>query len=483
MMSSHTLFSVGKSSTCAFSMKSLLSKTKVSVLNGAFFNRTHPNYIVNVTLDTNSLNGETNNDGANRILEWLAQDPIRYQGLLDEGDTLSGVLATGRLFMVDYSSMYECNKAKQSMDDFWLMAPVCLMYSSLKLCRMLPLAIEIGPEMFCSPSSSKGAWLFGRAAVRSADTVAHSLSGHFLGTHLISEVLGVALHRILPQTHVLYKLLRPHFVETYFVNTVFRNLFLSRNGVIPRTHGISSMDIKSFLCREWPNRSVMNSLIFHRDLKTRGVADETTLPDYPYRDDGILLWSALELYVIACLGTSYCSDDEVANDTDLQAWLHEIADVGFGGHTDFPSRLVSKDSLVELVTGILFTVTATHGSMNYNMFEMYGFAPFSPTMIMKRPPSTQTELDKIVTESDFLSFLPTSVLSEIIQNVSASLSRSPEESLGEGLHMEFNGFSSQVAALREDLSLVDRAIQLRNKSRFVAYDVLRPSKLPNSVQL
>ena len=227
----------------------------------------------------------------------------------------------------------------------------------------------------------------------------------------------------------------------------------------------------------------MNSLIFHRDLKARGVADETKLPDYPYRDDGILLWSALELYVAACLDTHYHSDDDVANDTDLHAWLNEISNAGFGGHTDFPTRLVFKSSLIELMTGILFTVTATHGSMNYNMFEMYGFAPFSPTLIMKKPPSTQAELDKIVTESDFLSYLPTSGLSEIIQNVSASLSRPPEQSLGEGLHMDFNGFSSQVAALRKDLSLVDIAIQLRNKSRFVAYDVLRPSKLPNSVQL
>ena len=385
--------------------------------------------------------------------------------------------------MVDYSTMYECNEVKQSMDDFWLMSPVCLMYSSLNRYRVFPLAIEIAPERFCSPSSNKGAWFLGRAAVRSADTIAHSLSGHFLGTHLISEVLGVALHRILPQTHVLYKLLRPHFAETYFVNTVFRNIFLSRNGVIPRTHGISDIDIKSYFCREWPNRSVMNSLIFHRDLKARGVADETKLPDYPYRDDGILLWSALELYVAACLDTHYHSDDDVANDTDLHAWLNEISNAGFGGHTDFPTRLVFKSSLIELMTGILFTVTATHGSMNYNMFEMYGFAPFSPTLIMKKPPSTQAELDKIVTESDFLSYLPTSGLSEIIQNVSASLSRPPEQSLGEGLHMDFNGFSSQVAALRKDLSLVDIAIQLRNKSRFVAYDVLRPSKLPNSVQL
>ena len=271
-----------------FSLLSLSTFLILKIRQQQLCLRTHPNFIVNVRLNPNKTNGETSSDSANRVLVWLKKDCDRYAGLLDDDDDLNRALLDGKIFICDYSKLYETNEVKRSTvgddRDCWLMSPVSLLYASKKNGHLSPLAIEIAPGRFCSPStSSAGAWLFGRAAVRSADTIAHSLSGHFLGTHLISEVLGVALHRSLPQTHVLFRLLRPHFYETFIVNHTFREFFITTNtGLLTQTHGISPDEIKSYLCRDWPNRSVMDTLILHRDLNRRGVSDQTALPEYPY---------------------------------------------------------------------------------------------------------------------------------------------------------------------------------------------------------
>ena len=42
-----------------------------------------------------------------------------------------------------------------------------------------------------------------------------------------------------------------------------------------------------------------------KDLESRGVLDESVLPNYPYRDDGILLYNALKEYVTNVLKIYY----------------------------------------------------------------------------------------------------------------------------------------------------------------------------------
>ena len=53
---------------------------------------------------------------------------------------------------------------------------------------------------------------------------------------------------------------------------------------------------------EWNLKEHGNLL---KDLKRRGVAKDGVLPNYRYRDDAILLWKAVEKYVIAVVNNVY----------------------------------------------------------------------------------------------------------------------------------------------------------------------------------
>ena len=49
-----------------------------------------------------------------------------------------------------------------------------------------------------------------------------------------------------------------------------------------------------------------------------GIDDPTLLPNYQYyRDDGILIWNAIESYVTEIIGIFYKSDDDVKEDAKL----------------------------------------------------------------------------------------------------------------------------------------------------------------------
>lgn len=64
---------------------------------------------------------------------------------------------------------------------------------------------------------------------------------------------------------------------------------------------------------------------FKNDLYERDLANEDRLPHYPYRDDGNLIWDAIEEWCERYVKEVYSSDDEVAADEELQVPVQLLA--------------------------------------------------------------------------------------------------------------------------------------------------------------
>lgn len=60
---------------------------------------------------------------------------------------------------------------------------------------------------------------------------------------------------------------------------------------------------------------------FQNDLFNRQVNDDDRLPHYPYRDDGKLIWDAIEEWVEKYVDGFYDSNDDVEADPELQVCL------------------------------------------------------------------------------------------------------------------------------------------------------------------
>ena len=69
-----------------------------------------------------------------------------------------------------------------------------------------------------SQSAEALAWMLAKMHVASADAQSHQLISHLLETHLVLETTLIAAHRAMSASHVVQKLLRPHFKGTLAIN-------------------------------------------------------------------------------------------------------------------------------------------------------------------------------------------------------------------------------------------------------------------------
>ena len=87
-----------------------------------------------------------------------------------------------------------------------------------------------------------------------------------------------------------------------------------------------------------------HELALPAELRRRGVDDVNLLSDYPYRDDALLVWDAVRGFVSEYLDLYYVTDQDVANDPELQAWLQEIQSPPRSRSTRFARRAAIRRS-------------------------------------------------------------------------------------------------------------------------------------------
>ena len=235
----------------------------------------------------------------------------------------------------------------------------------------------------------------------------HQLGTHYLACHAAMEAYGVATMRNLPDAHPVYKLLQPHFRYTIGINSAARRSLINDGGLIDQIFSIGG-EGKNELIRRASKIYDVRGANIKQNTKERGVDDPTLLPNYHYRDDGILIWNAIESYVTEIIGIFYKSDDDVKEDVELQHWANDVHFNGFPGHDGapdghgFPEKIESRQELINYCTLIIFNGSAQHAAVNFGQFDIYGFVPNSP-FSMRQPPPTKKG---VTTFTDILESLP-----------------------------------------------------------------------------
>ena len=257
----------------------------------------------------------------------------------------------------------------------------------------------------------------------------HELSSHYIACHAAMEAYAVATMRNLPDAHPLYKLLQPHFRYTIGINTAARAKLINNGGIIDQAFSIGGKGKERLFQRASKLYNVQGAGV-KENVKRRGVDDKDLLPNYYYRDDGILIWDAIESYVREIIGIFYKSDDDVKEDTEVQSWANEVhfnAFPGYDGALDghgFPDKMESREDLILYCTLIMFTGSAQHAAVNFGQFDIYGFAPNAPFTLQKPPPTKKGA----ITFADILESLPTLFISGLSAGLTFALAEfSPDE--------------------------------------------------------
>jgi hypothetical protein len=404
-------------------------------------------------------------------------------GLLDSGDTLKKALKAGRIYLLDHEAIGGI-KASNGFSA----APLSLFYSNGEG-QLLPLAIQLeqrpGPRApIFTPNDSFWLWMTVKAYVQAADASFHEVASHLLRTHMVMETFAVAMHRRLHPRHPVFQLLQPHFHATMGINHSARTIMLASGGPIDKTLSLGYSGSLELLAKEYAKWD-FSMCDLPLELASRGVDDESKLPSYHYREDGLLIWAAIGAYVGRVLDYWYDGDSAVVADNELQAWFSELVSAAGGGVRGLPEggSVSTIENLKAVLTRIVFTCTAEHSSVNNGQYDMFGYPPNVPGSMYKHWP---TDKEDPLSEQDFISRLPDHSKCAAQMEMVHLLSQPTRWMIGDLEKPYFHGVPEMWNAVREfrdELQLISNQIRERNKGLEVPYIYLDPAQISESIAI
>jgi arachidonate 15-lipoxygenase len=446
-----------------------------------------------------------------RLYTLLDKFPVtnaQYKSVMGSNDSLQKALAENRLYITDYQVLHEIDPGTIDIENYtiqkYIYHPIALFAVEPGDCpnrRLVPVAIQCYQEpspknpIFVAPFSNSSleerwAWQMAKLTVQIADGNYHEFISHLGGTHLRMEPIAIATNRNLPVTHPLGALLRPHFEGTLFINDSAVKGLVNLGGTVDKVAGgtlKSSLLLSVKGAKDYPYPFNKSSL--PKVLKARGVDDPECLPNYPYRDDALLIWDAIFEWVLSYLKLFYADDIAVQNDALIQAWIQDLTAPNGGQMTgigekktdDDPATIQTLTYLIEAVTLIIFTASANHAAVNFPQASFMTYMPNMPLAGYREAPKTTVG----ISEQDYLDLLPPLCQAESQMNMTYLLGSVYYTRLGNYGDSCFsdNRVKDALKIFHEKLLSIELKINARNESRPTEYNVLLPSKIPQSINI
>lgn len=449
----------------------------------------------------------------------------------DDGDSLEAALKEGRLFGCEYRELLDCKPgsnpvpAKIEIDyatdpSGWdaayaarqaqyadtgaaklLVSPLALFTIPRGSGALAPVAIQLFPngaggQTYPVFTPRDGlTWLAAKMAVDAADGNVHEAISHLGLTHLVQEAFLLAMHNCLAHDHPLHRLLAPHFEGTVAINAAADQSLVAPAGAVDAlmipTIG-DTIRVSATALRNYD----FNAQMFPNQLRSRGVDDAELLRDYPYRDDGQLVWSALEIWVRDYVHHYYADDAAVAADVELQNFVVQVGQYraedargrlvggGIRGVGEAGSSVQTRAYLISMLTQIIWNGSAQHAAVNFAQAQPMAYVPMVSLALLGKqlPAGTVSEADilRLISPRELAhqQLVIAKLLGSVYHTKLGHYSEGPlpRSYFGRGAIRDFE------QALQRRLDDVERTIDERNLTR-PAYRYLRPSEIPQSINI
>ncbi|XP_075193819.1 polyunsaturated fatty acid lipoxygenase ALOX15B-like isoform X2 [Anomaloglossus baeobatrachus] len=277
------------------------------------------------------------------------------------------------------------------------------------------------------------------------------------------------------------QLIIPHLRYTLDINILARRKLIGPGGVFDKIIALGQAGISDLL-KKAMQEVTYSGLCLPDDIEARGLE---AIPNYYYRDDGRMIWEAMESFVSRMVRYYYKGDESVRTDPELQAWVAEIYEKGFLQHesSGIPSSLETVSSLVKYLTMVIFRCSTQHAAMNNSQSDFYTWMPNGPTT-MKRPPLSAKGVTTLQTILDSLPDVNTTTRAQITVK---GLSKEPKDQrrLGSYPDVHFIEETPQkfIQKFQEKLAEISEIINEKNQSRRLSYLYLDPKMTENAVSI
>jgi arachidonate 15-lipoxygenase len=422
-----------------------------------------------------------------RVLQEVELEPLA----LSQNDlqAISGfasaaaAVASGQLFLADYRLFASLVAGTHCGRPKWLAPALALFYWRPAGLRdrgaLAPIAIRLTPRSATVTPLHGAAWQAAKAHVQAADANHHEMSTHLGRAHLVMEPFAIATARQLAANHPVRVLLGPHLRFNLARNALARETMLRPDGPVDRLMAgtlESSLKIATEAASSWD----FEAFKLPNELKARGVDDASLLPDYPYRDDGLLLWNAIGDFVRDYLSHYYASPRDVTADVELQSWLAELSSEQGGRVKGLPRALVDAEGLAGVLHQIIFTSGPQHSAVNYPQWDFVG-APANMPLAAYAAPEAAPLASASLDESLLPILPPARQVRDQIETM-RFLSGWRYDCLGVYPDPQFLDPRAldAIGRFQTALHAAEQRIRSRNTRRSEPYEYLLPSNILNS---
>lgn len=443
--------------------------------------RTDESFARNFTSATNPLIIE-------RVAGLDARLPLKdaqFASVMGSGATIAAYGAAGRLFVADYRMLSGAATGVYEGAPKYVYDPIAV-FAANDAGSLIPVAIQVqqqpAPDNPIFLPSHGVNWDIAKLLVMVADCNVSALYFHQARTHMMIEPLVLATHRQLSASHPVHILLDPHFEGTLFINHLGQKSVFAPGGTI-ETISAATRDSFRALAVSAVKGFPFEATSLPRNLLLRGVADASVLRDYPFRDDGLLVWNAIGEWVSSYVALYYRSDADVAGDFELQAWVQEVLSpdggrlVGFGEN----GAMRTRAGLIDTLTCAIYTASAQHWALNGPLSTLMAYVPYYPiSAYAPRPTATSG-----ASEADLLAALPPLEQAQRQLGASYLMGSVRYTTLGDYARGTFadERVRPLLAAFQENLGRVEAAINERNRERKAPYTFMLPSVIPQSINI
>jgi arachidonate 15-lipoxygenase len=432
--------------------------------------------------------------GIQALPEKFPVTDAQFQSVMGPDDTLARAGREGRLYLVDYAVFQGLPTGQTSGGQKYLEAPLALFAvpaANQPDRKLRPVAIQ------CSQTPGRSnpiftpkdgtTWNLARLHVQVADGNYHELIAHLGLTHLVLEEFTMATPRQLAPQHPLYLLLTPHFQGTLAINNAAETSLIAPGGPVDRLLAGEITAATQLTIQAVANHSINQSFL-PRALAARRVEDASKLPDYPYRDDALLLWNDIRAWVSEYLAIYYNDDAAVRSDYELQGWVAELSSAEGGKLKDVGENgggIQTFEYLVDLATYVIFTASVQHAAVNFPQRTIMSFTPALPLAAYAPAP---TSVEEELPASAELAHLPPLQMSFLQQQVTFGLGNVYFKRLGGyDAYLREPWFEDArvwpaLEVFQKRLRATEREIGQRNLSR-IPYETLLPSAIPQSINI
>lgn len=404
--------------------------------------------------------------------------PDLFRRVVGEGPGLAERIASGNVFVLRYDAL--AVRAAGDLQPGKFMAPArALFCHAPELAApypVIPVAIECAVG---SPEGDTGVltpldgarWRAAKRIVNVADVNASEICVHLVRAHFMTVPFAIALGRTLPPRHPLHELLHPQLKFNLFVDRMaWLQGVRTDGGILVRSLAGSARWTQNVARSVYYGQSFREQH-FERDLAARGLDAHPV--DYPYRDDGRLLWSAIRRFVEGYVSLHYPDDGAVLGDVALQAFVDDLTAREGGNVRGLLSgpRLDTRGELIEILTQVVFVAGPLHALAHYGSAAQLQDPGDNPAFLTHNPllDPDGAEPGPLGAMNQYTRVTGTNCRYDTLGDFSA-------EPLGRR-----DGCRAVIERFQQDLRDAEATIEERNRSRYAPFVHFLPSRISNGI--